>query len=87
MGHRVPFTWADFHDLLGGAPWLQKLAVVNVRCSNVPVAPCVLMPRLKAGSGDRAVASGRTCDFDMQARISNGGRSCFDFTRGNFDGI
>jgi hypothetical protein len=47
IGNCVAFTWVDFHDLLGGAPRLQKLAVVNVRCSNAPVALRVLMPRLE----------------------------------------
>jgi hypothetical protein len=47
MGHRVTFTWADFRDLFARMPSLQKLAVINVRCSNPSVIANLLMP----GSG------------------------------------
>lgn len=46
MGHRVAFTWTDFFNLFAGSPNLHKLAVVNVRCSDLPLEPEVVMPRL-----------------------------------------
>jgi hypothetical protein len=44
MDHCTTFRWTDFHNPFAGAPNLQKLAIANVCCSDIPVLP--RMPRL-----------------------------------------